>query len=62
MTKAQLNKEMLYHASCSPFKAILKKGIISEEEYRVIDTILRAKYSPLFVEKSYPIGLDNKRE
>ena len=62
MTKEQFYKEMLYHSSLSPFKAMLENGIISGDDYRVIDTILRVKYSPLFVEKSYQIPLDNKRE
>ena len=62
MTKERMNKELLYQASLSPFKAMLKENIISEEDYRVIDTIMRAKYSPLFVEKSYQISLDSKRE
>lgn len=62
MTNAQLNKEMLYHASLSPFKSMLTDGLISEDDYRVIDTILRAKYSPIFVEKSYRISLDNNEE
>lgn len=62
MKKEQFHKEMLYHASLSPFKAMLENGIISEVDYRVIDTIMREKYSPIFVEKSYQIPLDNKRE
>jgi hypothetical protein len=61
MTKEQMGKELLYHASLSPFKALLKDGVISEAEYRVIDTILRGKYSPLFVGESYQISLDNQR-
>ena len=62
MTKEQLNKEMLYHANLSPFKSMLKDGIISEDDYRAIDTILRDQYSPIFVEKSYQISLDNKEQ
>ena len=62
MTKEQFHKEMLYHASLSPFKAMLENGIISGDDYRVIDTIMRVKYSPIFVEKSYQISLDIKRE
>ena len=62
MKKEQFYKEMLYHASLSPFKAMLENGIISGDDYRVIDTIMRAKYSPLFVDKSYQTSLDNKRE
>lgn len=62
MTKEQFHKEILYHASLSPFKVMLENGIISGDDYRVIDTIMRVKYSPIFVEKSYQISLDNKRE
>ena len=62
MTKEQFHKEMLYQASLSPFKAMLENDIISGDDYRVIDTILRTQYSPIFVEKSYQISLDNKRE
>lgn len=62
MTKEQMSKELLYHASLSPFKVMLKDGVISEEDYRAIDTILRAQYSPIFVNKSYQILLDNAEE
>lgn len=62
MTKERLNKEMLYQASISPFKSMLKDSIISEEDYRAIDTILRGLYSPIFVEKSYQISLDIKQQ
>lgn len=60
MTKERLDKELLYHASLSPFKCMLSEGLISEDDYRVIDTILRAKYSPIFVGDSFQIQLDNK--
>ncbi len=60
MTEECFNKEMLYHTSLSPFKAMLNEGLISEDDYRVIDTILRGKYSPIFVSKSYQLSLDNK--
>lgn len=62
MTKEQLNKEFLYHASLSPFKGMLKEGIISEEDFRVIDTILRAQYTPIFVDNSYQLPLDNEEK
>lgn len=62
MTKERLNKEMLYHASLSPFKMMLKENIISKEDYQVIDASLRVQYSPIFVEKSYQIPLDNEEE
>lgn len=41
---------MLYQASLAPFKTMLRKGTISDEDYRIIDTILREKYRPVFVE------------
>lgn len=62
MTKERLNKEILYQASLSPFKSLLGDGIISKEDYRVIDTIIRGLYSPIFVEESYQIPLDNKEQ
>ena len=62
MTKERMNKDLLYQASLSPFKGMLNESVISGDDYRVIDTILRVKYSPIFVEKSYQISLDNKRE
>ena len=62
MKKEQFHKEMLYHASLSPFKAMLENGIISGDDFWVIDTIMRVKYSPIFVEKSYQIPLDNKQQ
>ena len=62
MTKERLGKELLYQASLSPFKAMLGNGVISDADYRVIDTILRTQYSPIFVERSYQIPLDNEEE
>ena len=50
MTKEQQKSEILYQASLSPFKAMLRNGIISAEDYAIIDTILREKYHPIFVE------------
>jgi len=50
MTKVQQRTEMLYQASLAPFKKMLRNGTISVEDYRIIDTILREKYHPIFVE------------
>lgn len=60
MTNAQINSEILYHASISPFKRMLAEGIISNEDYRLIDTILRAKYRPIFVADIIAKSLDNQ--
>ena len=62
MKKEQFHKEILYHASLSPFKSMLENGIISVDDFRVIDTILRVKYSPIFVAVTYQIQLDNNQE
>ena len=61
MTYDQLAAETLYHASLSPFKKLAAEGLISEEDYLTIDTILRAKYSPVFVEGNINILLDIKK-
>ena len=47
MTKEQLQAERLYQMSLSVAKTMLRKGVISEEEYKQIDTILLAKYRPI---------------
>ena len=49
MTKEQLNREMLYHASLTPFRRLLSEGHISRPDYDNIDTILAQKYHPIFV-------------
>lgn len=49
MTKEQLNREMLYHASLAPFRRLLTEGHISRSDYNKIDTILAQKYHPIFV-------------
>ena len=47
MTKEQFRAERLYQMSLSVAKTMLRKGIISEEEYSEIDTILLQKYQPI---------------
>jgi hypothetical protein len=58
MTKDQINIEMLYHICLAPFKDLLIDGVISNEDYKKIDTILRQKYNPIFVDISFHNGLD----
>ena len=48
MTAECLSREMLFHASRAPFKKMLDEGIITSEDYAIIDTILHNKYAPLF--------------
>ena len=47
MTKEQFRDERLYQMSLFVAKTMLRKGIISEEEYSEIDTILLRKYQPI---------------
>ena len=59
MTTEQLQAEMAYHASLKPFTCLLKDGVISEEDYTKIKTILTNKYRPIFVGYMSQIQLDN---
>lgn len=46
MGKEEFRAERLYQISLSIAKSMLKKGLISEEEYAGIDTMLLEKYRP----------------
>ncbi len=46
MGKSGFQPELMYRMALSVAKAMLKKGIISREEYSEIDTILLEKYRP----------------
>ena len=46
VSKEQFRAERLYRMSLSVARTMLKKGIISEDEYSEIDTILLEKYRP----------------
>lgn len=59
MTREQLQAEMAYHASLAPFNCLLKDGVISEEDYAKIKTILTNKYRPMFVGYISSNQLDN---
>ena len=54
VTKEQITAEIKYQASIAPFRQMLKKGQISAEDYRAIDTILAEKYCPLFIQYISP--------
>jgi hypothetical protein len=43
----QFEREKLYQATMDMFRAMLKKGVITEEQYAVIDTKMLQKYQPL---------------
>lgn len=47
MAKDDFVKEKLYQATMSMVRKMLREGLISEEEYRQIDTIFLAKYRPV---------------
>ena len=49
MTHEQFDSEVMYHASLSPFKEMRNQGIISNDDFGIICTILAEKYQPFFV-------------
>ena len=59
MTTEQLQAEMAYQVSLKPCTCLLKDGVISEEDYTKIKTILTNKYRPIFVGYISQIQLDN---
>lgn len=48
MGKEEFRNEKLYQTTMYLAKKMLEEGIISEEEYRQIDTIFLEKYKPVF--------------
>lgn len=47
MTEEQFEREKLYQANRNLFKSMLEKGLITEEQYAIIDTKMLEKYRPL---------------
>ena len=47
MTEEQFEREKLYQATMNVFAGMLKKGLITEGQYAIIDTKLLEKYRPL---------------
>lgn len=43
----QFEREKLYQATMNMFRSMLKKGLITEEQYAIIDTKMLQKYQPL---------------
>ena len=43
----QFEREKLYQASMSMFRAMRENGLITEEQYALIDTKMLQKYRPL---------------
>ena len=48
MTKEQFQREKNYRVSISLLKTLLEKGIITEKDYRKIDTRLTRRYRSVF--------------
>ena len=48
MSREEFRNEKLYQTTMHLARKILSEGIISEEEYRQIDTIFLEKYKPVF--------------
>ena len=48
MTKQDFKNEKLYQTTMSVAKKMLSEGLISEDDYRQIDTIFIEKYRPVF--------------
>ncbi len=61
MTHEQFDSEGMYHASLSPFKQMHNEGIISDDDYGIICTILADKYQPFFVGVIVSKTVDNQR-
>lgn len=48
MNKEEMKQTALYEVSMNVFRNWLEKGLITEEEYAIIDTKMREKYRPYF--------------
>lgn len=48
MTKEQFEREKNYQTSRVIVKSMLDKGLVTEKEYKKIDTKLACEYRPLF--------------
>ena len=46
MTEEQFDREKRYQASMNMFWTMLKNGLITEEQYTIIDTKMLEKYRP----------------
>lgn len=47
MNEDQFEREKLYQATMNMFRSMMKKGLITEEQYAIIDTKMLQKYQPL---------------
>jgi len=47
MSKEQFERERLYQATIAVARTMLRNGLITEDEFAIIDTKMREKYRPL---------------
>ena len=60
MSKDEFRNEKLYQTTMHLAKKMLEEGVVSEEEYRRIDTIFLEKYKPVFGTLFSDISLTSK--
>jgi len=60
MSDKEFKNEKLYQTTMSVARNMLTEGLITEEEYREIDTIFTEKYQPVFGGLFSDISLTNK--
>ena len=58
MNKEQFDRERLYQATLSLARTMLKGGLITEDEFAIIDTKMREKYRPC-LGTLYPVNIPN---
>lgn len=48
MTEQQMREQAVYLATMKIARSYLERGIITEEQYRQYDTVMKQKYVPFF--------------
>lgn len=48
MNEDQFHREKLYQASMEMFHQMLKDGLITKEQYDIVEAKMKEKYQPLF--------------
>ena len=60
MSKEEFRNEKLYQTTMHLARKMLEEGVVSEEEYRRVDTIFLEKYKPVFGTLFSDISLTSK--
>ena len=60
MSKEEFRNEKLYQTTMHLARKMLEEGVVSEKEYRRIDTIFLDKYQPVFGTLFSDISLTSK--